>query len=176
MNFITLAVKNLMRRRGRTVLTVLGVAIAISVLFSLIALNTGYEIELNREMNSLGAHILAVPKGCPYEAASLMIHGGVIPKYLNISDLDMVNRIEGVEVASPLLMYQFYKRDEATGQNNPHIVYGIEMKEMSQIKPWWRVEGGFFEDDEKNVKVVGRELAEKENLTVGQVMPFGPDR
>lgn len=176
MNFVTLAVKNLMRRRGRTVLTVLGVAIAISVLFSLIALNTGYEIELNREMNSLGAHILAVPKGCPYEAASLMIHGGVIPKYLNISDLEMVSSIEGVEVASPLLMYQFYKRDEATGQNNPHIVYGVEMKEMSQIKPWWRVEGRFFEDDEKKVKVVGRELAVKENLTVGQVMPFGPDR
>ena len=53
MNFFTLAAKNLQRRRGRTLLTVLGVAIAISVLFSLLSLNSGYEKELNREVNSL---------------------------------------------------------------------------------------------------------------------------
>ena len=35
----------------------------------------------------MGVHILAVPKGCPYEAASLIMHGGVIPKYLSASDL-----------------------------------------------------------------------------------------
>ena len=43
MNFFGLAARNLLRRRGRTLLTVLGVAIAISVLFSLLALNSGYE-------------------------------------------------------------------------------------------------------------------------------------
>ncbi|MDD1740814.1 MAG: hypothetical protein LUQ51_02395, partial [Methanothrix sp.] len=90
MNFLTLAAKNLTRRRGRTGLTVIGVAIAISVLFSLLALNSGYEKELNKEVNSMGVHILAVPKGCPYEAASLIMHGGVIPKYLSASDLDNV--------------------------------------------------------------------------------------
>jgi hypothetical protein len=37
---------------------------------------TGYEKEPNKEVNSLGAHILAAAKGCPYEAASLAIHGG----------------------------------------------------------------------------------------------------
>ena len=83
MNFLTLAAKNLLRRRGRTLLTVLGVAISITVLFSLLSLNSGYEKELNKEVNSMGVHILAVPKGCPYEAASLVMHGGVIPKYLS---------------------------------------------------------------------------------------------
>ena len=43
MNFLSLAIKNLLRRRGRTLLTVMGVAIAISVLFSLLSLNSGYE-------------------------------------------------------------------------------------------------------------------------------------
>ena len=37
MNFFTLAVKNLQRRRGRTGLTILGVAIAIAVLFILVS-------------------------------------------------------------------------------------------------------------------------------------------
>ena len=115
MNFFALAAKNLLRRRGRTMLTVLGVAIAISVLFSLLALNSGYEKELNKEVNSLGVHILAVPKGCPYEAASLIMHGGVIPKYLSDSDFRNVSTIAGVELAAPMLLHQFMKKDEKTG-------------------------------------------------------------
>ena len=176
MNFFTLAVKNLMRRRGRTVLTVLGVAISISVLFSLLAINTGYEKEMNKEMKSLGAHILAVPKGCPYEAASLVVHGGVIPKYLSERDLQNVSRIEGIDIASPLLMHQGYSKDEVTGKSVAHIVYGIKMEEMRKLKPWWKVEGRFFNDDETRVMIVGRGLAKYHNLTVGQVLPFGPER
>ena len=174
MNFLTLAAKNLTRRRGRTGLTVIGVAIAISVLFSLLALNSGYEKELNKEVNSMGVHILAVPKGCPYEAASLIIHGGVIPKYLSASDLDNVTRIPDVELATPMLMHQFLKKDDKTGKTTPHIIYGIKMEDMLQLKPWWKVEGRYFQDNETRVMLVGRDLAEKENLTVGQRLPVGP--
>ena len=176
MNFFTLAAKNLLRRRGRTLLTVLGVAIAISVLFSLLALNAGYEKELNREMNSMGAHLLAVPKGCPYEAASLIIHGGVIPKYLSARDLKNVSSIPDVELATPMLMHQFMKKDENTGKSTPHIIYGINMAEMLRLKPWWKVEGRYFADNETRVMLVGRDLAEKENLSVGQVLPVGPEK
>ena len=176
MNFFALAAKNLLRRRGRTMLTVLGVAIAISVLFSLLALNSGYEKELNKEVNSLGVHILAVPKGCPYEAASLIMHGGVIPKYLSDSDYRNVSTIAGVELATPMLLHQFMKKDEKTGKSTPHIIYGINMEETRKLKPWWTVEGRFFSDNETSVMLVGRDLADKENLSVGQVLPVGPKK
>lgn len=125
-------------------------------------------------MNSLGAHILAVPKGCPYEAASLVIHGGVIPKYLSEADLHNITRIDGIDLASPMLMHQFIKKNAKTGQDEPHIIYGIKIDEMRQLKPWWRVEGRFFTDNESGVMVVGRALADKENLTVGMSLPAGP--
>ena len=176
MNFFTLAAKNLQRRKGRTMLTVLGVAIAISVLFSLLALNSGYEKELSKEVNSLGVHILAVPKGCPYEAASLIMHGGVIPKYLSDSDYRNVSTIPGVELATPMLMHQFMKKDEKTGVSTPHIIYGINMEEMRKLKPWWTAEGRFFSDNETGVMLVGRGLADKENLSLGQVLPVGPKK
>lgn len=176
MNFLTLATKNLLRRRGRTMLTVLGVAIAISVLFSLLALNSGYEKEMNREVSSMGVHILAVPKGCPYEAASLIIHGGVIPKYLSASDLKNVSSIPNVELATPMLMHQFLKKDEKTGKSTPHIIYGVNIEEMRRLKPWWTLQGRFFQDDEERVMLVGKDLALKENLSVGQVLPVGPNK
>ncbi|MGB7571155.1 MAG: ABC transporter permease, partial [Methanothrix sp.] len=123
---------------------------------------------------SMGVHILAVPKGCPYEAASLIMHGGVIPKYLSASDLDNVTRIPDVELATPMLMHQFLKKDDKTGKTTPHIIYGIKMEDMLQLKPWWKVEGRYFQDNETRVMLVGKDLAEKENLTVGQMLPVGP--
>jgi putative ABC transport system permease protein len=159
----------LLRRRGRTILTILGVAIAIAVLFSLLSFNSGYQKQLSGELDSLGIHMLAVPKGCPYEAASLIIHGGVIPKYLSNSDVAEAKKIDGIEVASPMLLQQFYK------DGQPHVVYGVMMNDVSRLKPWWKVEGRFFSDNEDNVMVVGRNLAENEKLKVGDVLPFGPD-
>ncbi|NYT02747.1 MAG: ABC transporter permease [Methanosarcinales archaeon] len=170
MNFVTLAARNLGRRKGRTALTVLGVAVAISLLFSLLSFNSGYESQLNREIDSLGVHLLAVPKGCPYEAASLIMHGGVIPKYLSAQDLASVREIDGIKIASPMLLHQFYV------SGSPHVVYGVRINETLLLKPWWKVEGRFFSDDEAGVIMVGHSLAEKENLTVGQKIPFGPQR
>ena len=155
MNFLTLAAKNLLRRRGRTLLTVLGVAISITVLFSLLSLNSGYEKELNKEVNSMGVHILAVPKGCPYEAASLVMHGGVIPKYLSSYDLDNVSNIEGIELATPMLMHQFIGKDTKTGEDVPHVVFGIKINDTKRLKPWWKVEGRYFTDNETGVMIVG---------------------
>ena len=142
MNIFSLATKNLLRRRVRTGLTVAGVAIAIAVLFSLLSFNAGYERQLSGELGSLGIHMLAVPKGCPYEVASLIIHGGVIPRYLSYSDLEQVAKIDGIEVASPMLLHQFFKDDK------PHIVYGINIEEQKALKPWWKIEGRYFNEDE----------------------------
>jgi putative ABC transport system permease protein len=174
MNFFTLAAKNLLRRRGRTLLTVLGVAIAITVLFSLLSLNTGYEKELNKEVNSLGVHILAVPKGCPYEAASLVIHGGVIPKYLTALDLKNVSSIDGVDLATPMLMHQFIRRDAKNGQDVAHVAYGIEIDAIRELKPWWKIQGRFFNNNETSVMIIGRGLADRYNLTVGATQADEP--
>ena len=60
-------------------------------------------------MDGLGFHLLAVPKGCPYEATTLILHGGVIPKYLTNEDLTRARTVEGVEVATPMLLQQVTK-------------------------------------------------------------------
>ncbi len=174
MNFLSLAARNLQRRKGRTFLTVLGVAIAITVLFSLLSLNSGYEKELNKEVNSLGVNILAVPKGCPYEAASLVIHGGVIPKYLTATDLENVSKIDGVGLATPMLMHQFIRRDDTTGQDAAHVAFGVKIDDMRELKPWWKIEGRYFTDNEPNVMIIGRGLADRYNLTVGATQAEGP--
>jgi putative ABC transport system permease protein len=170
MNLLSLAVKNLQRRRGRTLLTIAGVAIAVAILFSLLSFSAGYEHQLTKEMDGLGFHLLAVPKGCPYEATTLILHGGVIPKYLTGDDLTRARTVVGVEVATPMLLQQVVK------DGTPHIVYGIEPEEMLRLKPAWKVNGRFFTADESRVMVIGSELASRENLVPGSTLPFGPDQ
>src|SRR5207249_4126236 len=87
MTCVALALKNLRRRPLRTTLTVGGVALAVAVLYSLCSFQKGYQLQLRAELQGLGAHILVVPKGCPYEAASIAIHGANWPRYLRESDL-----------------------------------------------------------------------------------------
>jgi len=170
MNRFSLAVKNLRRRKGRTILTIIGVAIAVAVLFSLLSLSAGYEDRLTREMDSFGFHLLAVPKGCPYEAASLIMHGGVFPKYLSGEDLVRVETTEGVAFASPLLLHQIVKN------GTPHIIYGIDSADIADLKPLWKVSGRYFETEESRVMIVGNTLADREGLQVGSILPFGPDQ
>lgn len=169
MKYFSFAWKNLQRRRGRTILTVAGVAISIAVLFSLLAFNAGYERELTNEMEGMGFHLLAVPKGCPYEAASLIIHGGMIPKYLSDADLAEARAIPGIDIASPMLLHQFMK------DGAPQIVYGIDPGSITRLKPHWTVDGRLFTGDESRVVVVGRSLAGREGLAVGSLLPLGPD-
>lgn len=168
MNLLSLAIKNLQRRKTRTLLTIAGVAIAVAILFALLSFSAGYERQLNSEMENLGFNLLAVPKGCPYEATTLILHGGVIPKYLTNDDLARTRVTPDVAVAAPMLLQQVIK------DGAPHIVYGIDPDAMIPLKPAWKVNGRFFNASETHVMVIGSTLAEKENLKPGSVIPFGP--
>lgn len=168
MNFFKLAFKNLLRRKIRTILTIQGIAIAIFVLFSLLSFQNGYKNSLTREMNDLGINILAVPKGCPYEAASLIVHGGVIPKYLDEADLKTVASIDGIELATPIFLSQIYEKD----QERTSIIYGIIPSEYTKVKPGWKINGQYFNTDDTAAIVIGNEVAYQEKLGVGDEVYF----
>ncbi|MEO0083752.1 MAG: ABC transporter permease [candidate division WOR-3 bacterium] len=168
MNFFTLAFKNLLRRKIRTVLTIQGIAIAIFVLFSLLSFQNGYKNSLTRELDDLGINILAVPKGCPYEAASLIVHGGVIPKYLDETDVEQVRQIDGIELATPIFLGQIYEPE----QERTSIIYGILPEEYTKIKPGWKIQGQYFITTDTNAIVIGNEVAYQEKLNVGDEVYF----
>src|SRR5436853_887348 len=104
MDWMRLSSKEWRRRPLRTAVTVAGVAIATAALFSLLAFQSGYREGVRSELDRLGAHILVVPKGCPYDAASMALHGASWPCYLRAGYLSEVTATPGVAVAAPVLM------------------------------------------------------------------------
>lgn len=163
---LNLIIKNLLRRKIRTLLTILGISIAIFLLFSLLIFNQGYKKSLIKELDLLGIHMLAVPKGCPYEAASLIVHGGVIPKYLKEKDLEIVRRLPEIEIATPIFLAQLVEEDRIS------IIYGIDVESYLKVKKYWKVKGRFFEGKEDDKIVIGSDVAFQEKLGIGDEIYF----
>ena len=125
------------RRPLRTTITVVGVALAVAAVFSLLAFHDGYRDAMRNEVDRLGAHVLVVPKGCPYDATSMALHGANWPCYLKESYFTEVSRTPGIASAAPAFMAAM------TGNDGAQVVYvGIDER-MLKHKPGWKLEGEF---------------------------------
>lgn len=136
MNMFTLVVDGIRRRKIRSTLSILGIAIAATALFTLISLKHGYETAIQSELDNMGAHIVAVAKGCPYEAVAVIMMGGQLPATLPQEVVEQVKSVPNVAVASP----NVYGAFEHLGAY--HRVAGITPAEKL-LKPGWQVEGRF---------------------------------
>jgi putative ABC transport system permease protein len=65
-----------------SVTSVLGVAAAAFVVTTLLGFLAGYETAVRRDVDRMGYDLLITAKGCPYEAATLMLRGGVGLRYM----------------------------------------------------------------------------------------------
>ncbi len=134
MNLTGLALSNLRRRPARSILTVLSVTVAVAVLFSLLMFNTGYQSALKRQLQQMGVHLMVVPIGCPFEAASLVLEGGKIENYLDADAGEKIAALEGVAIAAPQLMQAIVRPEDG----RTDIYLGVDEKTF-ELKNWWRI-------------------------------------
>ncbi|MDA8423153.1 MAG: ABC transporter permease [Nitrospiraceae bacterium] len=160
MTITSLAIKNLKRHRVRTLLTILGVAIAAATLFSILSFDVGYRKSLHEEVSNTGIHLFVSTEGCPLEAASLIIHGGEIPKFLQMERLKEVKSVEGVKQAGGFLIFSLPTPDGS----KVDLFYGIS-DDVPKLKPNWKIRGSWFKDE--NSIVLGSEVARVEKRDVG---------
>lgn len=140
MNIFTIIIDGLRRRKIRTALAVAGIAIAAASLFSLMTLKQGYESGMRSEIENMGAQIIAVAKGCPYEAVAVIMIGGQVPATLPANVTEDIRKIPNVASASPNV-YGAYNY-----LNLSHPIIGIEKGELA-LKPWWIIQGKFPEKE-----------------------------
>jgi len=164
MTWVELSLKEWQRRPLRTSLTTAGVAIATAALFSLLAFQRGYREGVRQELDRLGAHVLLAPKGCPYDAASMALHGASWPCYLKQSYLKEVRTVPEVATAAPVFMAALY------GLESRQTVYvGIESNILA-LRPSWRITGHF--PAREGDLLLGSEIAQRYGWHVGQPVPL----
>ena len=161
MTWLQFSLKEWQRRPLRSGITAAGVAIAIAALFSLLAFESGYRDGLREELDHLGAHILVVPKGCPYDAASMALHGASWPCFLKQEYLAEVRSVPGVATAAPVFMAA------VAGTNNEQVVYNGVQSDILSLKRAWHINGRFPQNGEV---MVGSETVRRYGWHLGNIV------
>ena len=129
MRLRTIIWDGLRRRKIRTILSILGIAIASTALFSLISLKQGYVSEMRAELDTLGMQTVAVAKGCAYEAIAVFMIGGKDPATLEDNVVGQIREVENVASASASVYGEY------TYLNLSHPLIGITADEQN-LKSW----------------------------------------
>ncbi|HQP09862.1 MAG TPA: ABC transporter permease [Candidatus Omnitrophota bacterium] len=167
MNLIRLTYKNLIRKKIRTALTVGGVAIAVAVLVSLMGFDKGYRRGLQADIDKMGFQVLVTAKGCPYEAATLMLKGGGGLQYMEKAIYEKIVRDPRIEKITPQLVHTVFDPDKNNGQGGLALFMGID-RSFLELKPWMEFSsGGWFSAEAADQVIIGYEAAEFEQRAVG---------
>ena len=106
---------------------------------------------------------MVVPSGCAHEVASLVLHGAVIPKFLDTSVMQHLEKTSEIAMATPILVAQVPNPN----RERIDLIYGVDMQAISAIKPNWQIEGNI--PRQANEILLGHEVAEHEGLKPGDV-------
>jgi len=164
------AYKNLLRKKTRSGLTIIGIALAAWVLVSLLGFNKGYESSLNKDIDNLGFQMIVTAKGCPYEAATLMLKGGTGLRYMPQSITEQITKEPEVEEVTAMLMQAVF--DPNKGESGGYSAYlGVDPVTFPPMKSFLEFkQGKWFTDPEAMEAVLGYEAAELEQREVGDLL------
>ena len=127
----------------------------------------------------LGFQVMIMAKGCPYEAATMMLKGGTGLLYLPADTYDKVKSDPGDRIDHADLRRAWPRsraagiRDDA-GAANFSVINGIDVASYRVMKPWVTLKKGagydngrWFAEGSKDEVVLGFEAAEYEQRKVG---------
>ena len=167
MKFFVLAYKNLKRRKSRSFLTIGGVALAVAVLVCLLGFNAGYQEALTSDIDKMGYQVVVTAKGCPYEAATLILNGEAGLKFIDEDIYKQIISDPDIDKITPLLAQVAYDPEKEDGKGGFNSYLGIE-KSYIELKPNVQFKSGeWFSSEDANEVIMGYDAAESEQKTVG---------
>lgn len=163
MTLSKLVIKNITRRRGRFVFTLLGITIGIASFVTFQSMGGSLKKEIYRESNALGANLVVIPKGsCGYEQLSVLT-GDQMPTNITGEEISKIAAIKGLTVV-PFLA------QKTAINNKPVSVSGIQPEETRKLKGWKVAQGSYFNHANESGVVIGVELASQFNLKPGSTI------
>jgi len=165
-SYVMLGYRNLSRRRSRSLLTVLGVVLAIGFTVGLLSISEGFMSSLDELAKGTGPSLFLRPKG-----GAKMPFGMQGTAFLDARLEKIVRGIPGVEHVEPV--YQAFSVDGGSTGFGPMMtmVSGLRAKEFFDVRPQARVaKGRFYKDGDGNVVVLGAMVAENAKKKVGDTL------
>lgn len=163
MTLSKLVLKNITRRRGRFLFTLLGITIGIASFVTFMAMGGSLKKEIYRETTALGANLVVIPKGsCGYEQLSILT-GDQMPTNISAEEISKIRAIKGLTLV-PFLAQQ------TAINNKPVTVSGIEPAATLAFKRWHINQGAYFKSPEESGVVLGSSAARQFDLKPGAIV------
>jgi putative ABC transport system permease protein len=167
-NLIDLAIKNILRQKTRTILTVVGILIGIAAVVALGSISEGMKSMMNQEMQFLGGTIMVSSQG----SSGLMFGGGgsEISKY----DLAIFEDFSGVKQVVPYVMEMGQIQ---IGQGSPVEIIGIRPEDVDYFKSKGTEldSGRLIETGDTYQALIGYKYAEDNDLGIGDTVEVKKD-
>jgi putative ABC transport system permease protein len=169
-SYLLLAWRSLGRAPLRTGLTVSGIATSVAVFMTVSGFYRGYSTSLERTVEKMGYEVLVTAKGCPYEAATLVMKGGNIPMYVDEQIFELIRRDPDVGDLSRMFM----QGTPAVTGSRFQVFLGVDDAYL-RLKPWMTLQRGrWFGGEEAAEAVLGYNVAEFLRADLGSELPAGP--
>ena len=167
MLLLLLAIRNLTRRRVRTILTVMGVAIAISFTVGILSISEGFMASFENSMAQQGTDIIIVPKEAeayPYPDVAAFVGSFSEETLREIEQYENVRAVYPVLTAIPMTIPM-----DKIGAIP--ILNGVTPAYFSDVAPYLRLSSGrLITGDDQNVLVAGSGIADVAGLELGGTM------
>ncbi len=155
-DYFKIALRNLLHRRLRTFLTLIGIFIGIAAVVSLISLAQGFQTYLENEFKELGADkILIAPAGSSFGATRTT-------NPLTLSDVKVVSRVSGVKEVG----FYWYKSGKIEWGKNDVAYAGVMAYDMGEgrklieeIMTVEAIQGRMLKESDRNVAFIGYDYA-----------------
>ena len=136
-----IAIRNLLRRKGKAILILFGLVLGIGTVITVVTFADAVTGDINHKLEKYGANILIVPRT---ESLSLN-YGGINMGGISFemqelyeADLAQVHQIKNarnIAAMGPVVL-------GAVQLNERHVMLaGVDFEEARILKPWWKIEG-----------------------------------
>jgi len=155
LEYLKYAFKNISHRRLRSWLTLIGIFIGIAAVVALISIGQGMQNAINEEFSKAGADRITIQPAGGF--------GGVyISEKLYQSDVDVINRVKGVDFATGVIIKT--GRIKYKDQTETAAIFGVGADEdtrqfIANVDFFLIEEGRQFKSIDNNVAILGNNVA-----------------
>ncbi len=147
--FLKMLVNSLVRRRSRILIAILAIAVGATILFGLLTIYYDIPRQLGKEFRSYGANLVVLPSG---------------DNPMNLADLNQIKTDIGEDKIVGLAPYRYWT---CKINEQPYMLAGTNLEQAQKNSPFWYVEGRWVKNGEMDKVMVGKEIAKKLALNIG---------
>ncbi len=147
--FFKMIANSLLRRRSRILIAILAIAVGATILFGLLTIYYDIPRQLGKEFRSYGANLVVLPNG---------------DEPMSLDDLNEIKKDIGEDKIVGLAPYRYWT---CKINEQPYMLAGTDLAQAQKNSPFWYVEGRWVENGEANKVMVGKEIAKKLALNIG---------